>query len=276
MWDGRLSWETTFGGRDALGREIPTRLGWAVPHEHGVPDYAHVMVSLTDVAELLDTQRELQRHITWKDQFTASVAHELRTPVTGLVGFTELLCARKDVIDPAELPEIVEILSSEAKELHRLVEDLLVAARAEAGELDIEVEPVSTRELADDSARSASSDIPVIGDGALVLADPVRVRQIVRNLVTNVHRYGGPVRSIHLGVDGRDSFIEVSDDGPEIAEERRTAIFEPFSRGGDKTVKASIGLGLSVARQLARAQGGDLAYLRRHDRNVFRLTLPLA
>ncbi len=273
MARGDVSWESTFDGADSSGRALPVRLGWAVPHENGIPDYAHVMVSITDVTDLVNTQRQLRSLVAWKDQFTAAVAHELRTPLTGLVGYAELLCGGG--LDPADVTELNHALAGQAWELQRLVDDLLVAARAEAGQLEVMVEPVDLRPVVQAALDSARSDICLRGGSPRAVADPVRVRQIVRNLVTNAERYGGPERLVELGMRKAFAFIDVRDSGPAIPVEHHEAMFEPFKRGGAR-VRGSVGLGLSVARKLARSQGGDLVLFRDGDWNTFRLKLPLA
>lgn len=275
IWEGRLSWDTTFNGADAHGSPIPAHLGLSIPHDDGVPDYAHAMVSITDVSELMNTQRDLQELVRWKDEFTARVAHELRTPLTGLVGLAEALRSHAELIRPEEIPELISCVADQAVELQRLVDDLLVAARSEVGHLEVVPEPIMLRSLADEAARSVATHIEISGSAPLAMADPIRVRQVIRNLITNATRYGGPVRRVEVGTTGAGAYVDVLDDGTEIASARREAMFEPFERVGRTTMTGSVGLGLSVARTLARAQGGDLTYERRGAWNVFRLTLPV-
>jgi signal transduction histidine kinase len=114
-----------------------------------------------------------------------------------------------------------------------------------------------------------------VSDRVLGYADPSRIRQIIRNLVTNAVRYGGPDRRIRVMSEGAWSIVEVSDDGPELPEDRREAIFAPYSRGElSASMPGSIGLGLTVSRTLARLQGGDLMIVREAGRNAFRVAVP--
>jgi signal transduction histidine kinase len=273
---GSIAWESAFRGSDMDGTELPVRLNLHVPLVDGKPDFAHVVVAMTDVSELMNTQRELERLISWKNEFTAAAAHELRTPLTGIIGFLDVLRTEGASFEGPALREMLDVLAGEAQELERLVEDLLVAARSEAGELDVLTAGVDLQPLVRDALKLVDAHMEASGIDVRVDADGVRVRQIVRNLATNAIRYGGPKRRVETGqIDGM-AFVDVADDGTEIAPNVASAIFEPFNRGEANTIQASVGLGLSVARSLARAQGGDLVYRRIGDENVFRLELPLA
>jgi signal transduction histidine kinase len=108
-----------------------------------------------------------------------------------------------------------------------------------------------------------------------VWADPTRTRQIVRNLLTNALRYGGTEVVIEARSDDAVTVLSVRDDGVGLPQSEWTRIFEPYQRAHDRpTQPASIGLGLTVSRQLARAMGGDLTYRASETGSVFELTLP--
>jgi signal transduction histidine kinase len=108
-----------------------------------------------------------------------------------------------------------------------------------------------------------------------VLADPRRLRQILRNLLSNAYRYGGDsvrvvARCDHVGVA-----IEIADNGDGIPPDLRERVFEPYETAHTAVgVTGSVGLGLTVSRELARLMAGDLTYERADDRTIFRLTLP--
>jgi signal transduction histidine kinase len=117
---------------------------------------------------------------------------------------------------------------------------------------------------------------PQVGISGRVLAwaDPLRLRQIVRNLLTNARRYGGPQVLIEAGRGPMGTYLRVCDDGAGIPVADREKVFEPYTRvGGDDAMPGSIGLGLPVSRRLARLMGGDLIY-RFEQGSVFELTLP--
>ena len=101
------------------------------------------------------------------------------------------------------------------------------------------------------------------------------MRQIVRNLLTNAVRYGGPDIAVEIGAVDARPFVVVSDDGPGVARGEEHAIFEAYQRAsGGRHAPESVGLGLAVSRQLARSMGGELHYRRTDDRTEFVLELP--
>jgi signal transduction histidine kinase len=105
----------------------------------------------------------------------------------------------------------------------------------------------------------------------------LRVRQIVRNLLTNAVRHGGPNVVVRLDVEGGAALLTLSDDGRGVPSDRADLIFEPYvGSNREGTMPASVGLGLSVARQLTRLMDGDLRYERRDGWTIFTLSLPLA
>jgi signal transduction histidine kinase len=111
----------------------------------------------------------------------------------------------------------------------------------------------------------------------MVYADPRRLRQVLRNLVSNAHRYGG--NQIFVDVASEESFValQVRDNGSGIPDELQSRVFEPYQTAHERVgVTGSVGLGLTVSRQLARLMGGDLTYHRVEEWSVFRLTLPAA
>lgn len=116
--------------------------------------------------------------------------------------------------------------------------------------------------------------VQVIGACGKAWVDPGRVRQIIRNLLTNADRYGGDQVRVILGDTDGGVAIAVEDNGPGIPEGMRDTIFEPYGRAhAERTQPASVGLGLAVARSLARMMGGDLIHERRGDTTVFELQL---
>lgn len=223
--------------------------------------------------ELADRNRELEQLAAFRSRYVATIGHELRTPLTAVVGFAATLRDEHATMDADETAALVGMLAEQADETVAIVDDLLTIARAEAGELEVRRGPVDLRAEAD-------AVVSVLGDGlrvegtAAVLGDPKRVRQILRNLVTNAARHGGPHVSISIAVDGGMGVVEVVDDGPGLDAASLDRLFEPYARSG--THEQSIGLGLWVSRELAGRMGGSLEYERRDDRTVFRLTLPTA
>ena len=161
-----------------------------------------------------------------------------------------------------------------------LVEDLLVAARATMSDLSIvpaDMEVCSeVREAIGAITDPAAKTIDCVSDGELVVwSDPLRVRQIVRNLVSNAIKHGGGDVEVSVRATEGWAVIAVSDRGARLSREQVVEIFEPYSRGPGPTVTGSVGLGLSVARLLALRLGGDLQYQHDGGRNVFVLKLSM-
>lgn len=231
-----------------------------------------------DVTELRAAARQAEEFARSKDRLIASVSHELRTPLTAVLGFADLI-ERPDGLDPTEVQTFASEIHRQATDMAAIVEDLLVAARAEMGALAVHIRDVdATGEIAEVVRHLAHRPGVSIDNRAkptpLVRADPLRLRQVLRNLINNAARYGGGRIAIETSVDGSDVRIRVMDDGPGIADEHRESIFQPFFSAHDRAGQPdSLGLGLSVVRTLVDAMGGSVEMLREDQWTVFSLTL---
>lgn len=237
------------------------------------PSLERVMFCLMDNTPQRRANEALSEQVRARDRFIASISHELRTPLTGALGMMEIV--REDDVDPAERQELFDLALAQVRDLSDIVADLLVTARADTGTLLIRAQNVDMAEMAVGVVES-TGDGWLIAEPApiLVTADPVRVRQIIRNLATNATRYGGSSRRVTF--DAAAGTIEVRDDGPPIPDQVVASMFEPYGRGADESAPTdSVGLGLSVARTLARLMHGEVDYRRDDEESVFRLSLPL-
>lgn len=222
----------------------------------------------------------LERLMRSKDEFVASVSHELRTPLTVVAGLSLELENRWRKFSPAEIAEFISLIADQSREMSNLIEDLLVAARADIGKVAIHLERKDFRSCVDQVVASCSladrARITVAGSDIVGNIDPVRFRQVVRNLVTNAIRYGGP--RIHIGIHNGDggASVVVFDDGPGIPEEHRDRIFNPYERAHSTSgIPGSVGLGLAVSQKLAELMGGSISY-RFDDGSYFELRLQQA
>jgi signal transduction histidine kinase/PAS domain-containing protein len=225
------------------------------------------------------TRKRLEELVQSKDQFVASISHELRTPLSAVLGFAEELRDHTASFQPHEATEILELIAEQSRDMADMVEDLLVAARADIGTVTIHADVVYLRAQAEVAVASLGSEgdntIDVVGGPGKAWADPTRTRQIIRNLLTNAVRYGGATVTIEATTRGGATVLTVSDDGPGLAESDWEKIFEPYVRAHERpTQPESVGLGLTVSRQLARLMGGDLTYHADGTGSVFQLTLP--
>jgi K+-sensing histidine kinase KdpD len=236
------------------------------------------------LAEVTELKEQLEQAARSKDQFIASISHELRTPLTAVVGLAHELTGGNAFISAEEAVELVALIADQSAELSYIVEDLLVAARADIGTLNLKMERVDLNAAiesviaghlsSNDGLQLHTSRAPW---STYCQADGFRVRQILRNLVTNATRYGGD--EIWMDVDQQEDtvVITVADNGPGIPVGDEELIFEPYGRVEcDRVEPASVGLGLAVARQLAQLMDGELAYERVAGHTEFRLTLPRA
>ena len=231
-----------------------------------------------DITELKATQSKLEELVRSKDEFLAAVSHELRTPLTGVMGFAQILAESGPELAESERSELIEMILRQARDVANLVDDLLVAARMEigqvvvlAGDVDLQQESYAALEAIDQAATVAITGHRSVGCG-----DPARVRQIIRNLVANARRYGGDEVSIQIRHDDDRVELVVADDGEGVPPYDEQRIFEPYQRSANAEGRqASVGLGLSVSRDLARRMKGDLWYERVDGWTRFVLALPL-
>ena len=212
-----------------------------------------------------------------KDRFIATVSHELRTPLAAVVGFAGELAEGVQNYSIEEIAEMVQLIASQSVEMAQLVDDLLTAERAASGNLTIKpsaIDLLYESKSVVDSMR-VGENVVVDGDPTPAWADTLRTRQILRNLLTNASRYGGTQVKVTVSSLGDTAVLVVSDDGPGINVVDSERIFDPYYRAqSDESRPDSVGLGLAVARQLARIMGGDLVYRRRTGWTRFELTLP--
>lgn len=205
-----------------------------------------------------------KRAVELKDEFVSMVSHELRTPLTSIGGFSDTLRESWSQLPPNEVDEFLLIMRGETQHLSNLVEDILVIPRLEAGRLRLEPGTLTLRDEAYEvsrlvftgTTREVQVDIPA---DIRVMADPNRVRQIFRNLLENARKYGGDQVLIAGELTGDSYKVVIADNGTGIPVEDRERIFEHFEQAvkGDARSEG-VGLGLPIARKLARAMGGDL------------------
>ena len=225
----------------------------------------------------LESSSRLQDLMKSKDEFVASISHELRTPLTAIVGLAQSLADPTNSLATKESTEFIQIIAEQSAEMSAIVQDLLVVARSDIGQVTIRPVDVDLRVEVDASIRGLRSDrrgdFQITG-AAGASADPVRVRQIIRNLLANATRYGGPHIKVHIEEGDHRSFVVVSDDGPGIPVEDQERIFQPYERAHERHGQpASVGLGLTVSRQLARLMSGDLYYKHHEGWSIFTLEL---
>jgi PAS domain S-box-containing protein len=224
-----------------------------------------------DVVIVHDVTRERQVE-RLKADFIATVSHELRTPITPIKGYADLLRRRGESMSPEKRAECLEVISSRTEHLARLVEDLLLASRISATEGNpaaqvamgnADLAALTRRacgDFGDDGRRIAVSvpDQPVQVD-----CDPMRVIQVLTNLVGNALKYSAPGTpvDVRLVVSGGTATVEVEDRGRGIPADQLERVFDKFHRVEDsmRMTTGGTGLGLYIARELATAMGAVLS-----------------
>ncbi len=230
----------------------------------------HAAVALRLVTDALAKERELATLRAVESQralFVSTVAHELRTPLTGLSGYLDLILEGR-VGDADVEREFMERGRTIVGSMAALVDDLLELSRLESGTLVLEPEPFS---VADALNAVSAGLLPIALDRGVRLqvnapprlraatGDRRRVEQIITNLAANAIKFAGD-RAVELvgWFEGQVAVIAVRDEGPGIAPADRKLIFERFYRMADHEAVTGTGLGLPIARDLARAMGGEL------------------
>jgi Na+/proline symporter/nitrogen-specific signal transduction histidine kinase len=220
-----------------------------------------------------------------KDAFLGQISHELRTPMTSIRAFSEILRDTMGVPDE-QRAAYASIIHDEALRLTRLLDDLLDLSALEHGAVSLDLAEVTLGDIVDRAWRATSP-----ADGALALAvapparavrvvtDPDRLTQVVINLMTNARKYCAapqPRLTIRARSAGGVTSIDFVDNGGGIPRESQAVIFEKFSRLSDPRAAGGTGLGLAICREIMASLGGGIAYLPGQSGTAFRITLPAA
>ena len=233
--------------------------------------------AFNDMAERLELT-EIQRR-----NLVADLSHELRTPVSVIQGNLEGMLDGVYAADEAHLAPVLE----EVRMLSRLIDDLRTLSEAETGMLELRQEPTDFGILASEVAASfrpqandqeVELEVNVPDDLPLLQVDPVRIREVLVNLTTNALRHtpnGGNITTSSVISDGYAQ-ITVSDTGSGIAPEDLDHVFDRFYKGASETGASGSGLGLTIAKNLVAAHGGEItAESTPGEGTVVRFTLPL-
>ena len=225
-------------------------------------------------------QNALERQtavIESKDEFVTNLSHQLRTPLTGVYGFA-LALNEGGIDDPETTHELSGLIANDAAELSRMVDDLITAGQVETGNVALDLEDIAIDEEIEaviDPFVSSGSTITFTASGDVAVADRLRFRQILRNLVSNAVKHGGPNIDVFSEYGNGTVSVFVMDDGDGIEDDRLTQIFDRYQHEGTgPLLQGSVGLGLAIARSLATGMNGTLNYTRTNGLTYFVLRLP--
>ena len=256
----------------------------------GLSETAVLGSAFNEMADDLQRQAgERDRLDRLKDEFVLTASHELRSPLTSVQGFAELLMLEREQLTPKQA-ETVEIILDNTRHLVKLLNDLLDLARSDAGRLTIKPVPTDVARMIEDAVRTmrwqtegAEQTLSEEVEEGLpeLTVDPDRIRQVLVNLLTNAHEYCPERASIRVNAarDGDEVMISVSDDGPGIPPEQLEHIFERFTRGDAGLTQrvGGTGLGLAISKSLVELHGGAIsADSTPGQGSTFRIRLPVA
>jgi signal transduction histidine kinase len=212
---------------------------------------------------------EAERANQAKDEFLAVLSHELRTPLTSMLGWLRLL--RTGQLGPERIAQALEVVERNTRTQAQLINDLLDVSRIIAGKLQLDLFPVDLTPIIEESveaarrdadAKGVELDLAVSAAAGPVLGDPLRLGQIVANLVANAVKFtpaGGRVR-VRLAREGAEAVITVTDTGIGIAPELLVHVFDRFRQADSTSTRShgGLGIGLTIVRHIVELHGGTI------------------
>ena len=218
-------------------------------------------------------QERAEKASAGKSRLLANVAHEIKSPIGGIIGIGDLWSSGQlGPVTPTQ-GEMAAMLVKTARQIETLTHDLLDVARAESGAVQMDLRPVDVAGVVEDVRRGVTLRKEAEGltltaerenDDLVALADSIRLNQVVGNLVTNAVKYGasGGVVTLRTRRVGRNIRVDVIDKGPGLSVEKQAQLFEPFNRLGlERSTIEGHGIGLTLAKRLTELQGGEIGVI---------------
>jgi two-component system phosphate regulon sensor histidine kinase PhoR len=267
-----------FARWDELNAAIPVAEGGEAAHSVTLPVavaerelwLSFVAVRTTDAVVYAVRDMTAERRIEdAKSAFVATVSHELRTPLTAVLGAARTLLREDVELAPAVRRRLLEMIASEASRLSHVADDVLLATSLDVGDLRLSSTPIDVGAIVNDAVEALRPrlprgfDVTVEVDGAVVVGDTDRIRQVLVNLLDNAVKYSPHGGAVHVTAvrEGRSVRIAVADEGIGIERAEQERVFERFYRS-DPNLEQSpggTGLGLYIARELVERMGGRIA-----------------
>jgi PAS domain S-box-containing protein len=240
-----------------------------------IDDAGHLTKMIGTVQDI--TQQKEQEAL--RDQFIANAAHELRTPMTTLLGLTNMLALHRARLSDNQVNEAYEVVVRAGDRLTALINNLLDLTKLQQGAIALSLQPVPIAEVSREivvatpppEGVSVAVDMP---DDLVAITDPQRFDQVVSNLLTNAYRYGGPEIVVAGESHNGSILVSVSDNGPGVDEKLIPRMFDPFARGQGSGEVGGSGLGLAIVKMLVEASNGEISYEGNGDGATFTIKLP--
>ncbi|HLB22850.1 MAG TPA: PAS domain S-box protein [Dehalococcoidia bacterium] len=274
------------------GREVLGMLT-AAPIHNAKGEAVAILSIVEDMTEQKRVRDELQQIAAMKSDFVTLVSHELRAPLTNMLGGLELIAHGSEHL-PETAHRTLAILTDETERLNRFVETILDVSRLDAGQLPIVLGPVAVNVVVDRATRAiaASNNTPpevrIAPDLPLAWADELQLEHVLRNLIQNAEHHGpaGHPIAVEVAAGANDIEVRITDEGPGISAADLPHVFEAFRRSADSDLRyKGYGLGLYFAKRLVEAQGGSIRaespvqggeHRREHGGARFTVRIPLA
>ncbi len=267
--------EDTFFRSD--GRSFPVEFSIARITEEDGPQPRGTVINFRDIserraaalaAEAERRYREAEAQNRAKDNFLATLSHELRTPMTSILGWVQFL--RTGAYTEEELQEALETVETSARLQARLIDDMLDVSRIVLGKFQVDLKPTRISEVVDaalTTARPAAQEREVklkaetdSGRDAIVEADPTRMQQVIGNLLSNAIKFTPPGREVDLRLERFDHKLKISvqDQGEGIEASFLPHVFERLRQAEGATKRSGLGLGLAIARHIVELHHGEI------------------
>jgi signal transduction histidine kinase len=235
----------------------------------------------TTARQLRDANEKLMNLSIQKDAFLTQISHELRTPMTSIRAFSEIL--QDTDLEAGDRPRYAMIIQEETQRLTRLLDDLLDLSVLENGQVALDLQSINLCDILNRAVASANVD-DVINirrnasrEDVVLLTDPGRLTQVFINLMSNAAKYCvSPAAELRINVSITAGLLIVDfiDSGPGIDKVHQDIIFEKFARVSDHSKAGGAGLGLAICREIINNLGGQIAYLPGQHGAAFRISLP--
>lgn len=248
--------------------ELEFRVIWPDSSIHWVKvsasvDLNHQLGTIVDITEKKLNEIALNEALFYRDEFLSIASHELKTPLTSLKLQSQLfkrLIARNDptIYTPEKINRLVDQTDRQVSRLSRLIDNMLDISRIRTGNLSINQEMINLTELVESVARKTHSNISKL-DQVICACDKMRIEQVLINLLTNAHSYGGG-RPVYVALmSNKDTVsISVTDQGIGIEPKNLNNIFNRFKRAVPAKEVSGIGLGLYIAKEIVEAHHGRI------------------